>query len=135
MSERKLIDSLKNLERALLKLGEGIDVPRDNPLVLEGTIQRFEYAIELLWKTLKRALSYEGIVRTKTPRESLKESYAIGWIDNETIWLDMLDCRNSTSHLYLEDELVEETYNKIVTYYPEMMKALNFLKGKYNHLK
>jgi len=131
MSERKLRDSLNNLDRALSKLGEGINVPRDNPLVLEGTIQRFEYAIELLWKTLRRALSHEGCI-TKTPRESLKESYAIGWLDNETVWLDMLDCRNTTSHLYLADELVEDTYDKIVSYYPEMMKVLSFLKSRYN---
>ena len=114
-------------------MGEGIDVPRDNPLVLEGTIQRFEYAIELMWKTLKRALQYEGRP-TRTPRESLKESYAVGWLDSEIVWIDMLDCRNTTSHLYLEDELVEDTYDKIVDYYPEMVKVLNFLKEKYKDL-
>lgn len=133
MSERKLKVSLNNLDRAITKLGEGIDVPRDNPLVLEGTIQRFEYVFELFWKTIKRALSYEGRV-TKTPRESLKEAYAFGWLDNETIWLDMLDCRNTTSHLYLADQLVVDTYDKIVGYYPEIMKVLSFLKDRYKGL-
>ncbi|MCA1370308.1 nucleotidyltransferase substrate binding protein [Bradyrhizobium sp. BRP14] len=40
----------------------------------EGTIHRFEITIELMWKTLKRALEYEG-VGPKTPRESLKEAF------------------------------------------------------------
>jgi len=37
---------------------------------IDGTIQRFEFVIELYWKTLKRLLALEGI-NTYTPRESL----------------------------------------------------------------
>ena len=130
MSARKLRDSLNNLERSLRKLEEAVRIPKNNPLVAEGTIQRFEYVFELHWKTLKRALSYEGRITT-TPRETLKEAYAIGWLENETIWLDMLDCRNTTSHLYLDDELVEETYQKIVTYYPEIERVFLLLMRRY----
>jgi hypothetical protein len=43
--------ALENLERAL-------KVPTDGELVLEGTIHRFEIAIELFWKTLSRALQF-----------------------------------------------------------------------------
>lgn len=105
-------------------------MPRDAALVAEGTIQRFEFVFELFWKTVKRALEYEG--RTpKTPRDSLKEAYALGWIDNEVAWLDMLDCRNTTSHLYLHPELVEDTYLKIVGYYPQLRAALDFFRNRY----
>jgi hypothetical protein len=46
----------------------------------------------------------------------------------------MLDCRNATSHLYLHPELVEETYLKIVGYYPYLAAALDFLEKRYKNL-
>src|SRR5688500_8775280 len=103
MNQRKLKDSLQNLQKALTKLEEAVATPRTSPLVAEGTIQRFEFVIELFWKTLKRALEFEGRI-SKTPRESLKEAFQVGWLKNETVWLGMLDCRNLTSHLYLHPE-------------------------------
>jgi nucleotidyltransferase substrate binding protein (TIGR01987 family) len=133
MSARKLRDSLNNLKRAMSKLGEAVQLPRDSPLVAEGTIQRFEFVFELFWKTVKRALEYEGRT-SKTPRESIKEAYALGWINNEVAWLDMLDCRNTTSHLYLHPELVEDTYLKIVSYFPQLSTALNFLCDRYGNI-
>jgi hypothetical protein len=38
---------------------------------------------------MKRALEYEGFT-PKTPRESLKEAFRVGWLHDEAVWLDML---------------------------------------------
>lgn len=130
MSDTKLRDSLENLNRALIKLESALNTPRERELVIEGTIQRFEFVIELFWKTLKRALEYEGI-QTKTPRESLKAAYAAGWIENEDAWLELLDLRNSTSHLYLHPELLEDHYEQIKLRFPELQAAFALLKRRY----
>lgn len=131
MSRRKVEDSLANLERAINRLKEALQIPKSNPLVLEGTIQRFEFVIEIFWKALKRALEYEGIL-VKTPRESLKQAYAAGWIHDETAWLDMLESRNTTSHLYLHEDLVEEAYEDIKKNFPELERTFEFLKNRYS---
>ncbi len=131
MSDRKLTDSICNLERAIIKLEDALQIPKDRELVVEGTIQRFEYVIELMWKTLKRALDYEGI-HPKTPRESLREAFQIGWLDDEDVWLDMLDKRNTTSHLYLDDELVEANYEDIKKVAPVLRGTFDFLKKRYS---
>jgi nucleotidyltransferase substrate binding protein (TIGR01987 family) len=131
MSKRKVEDSLANLGKAMDRLREALEVPRTSPLVLEGTIQRFEFVIEIFWKALKRALEYEGIV-VKTPRESLKQAFAAGWLHDETAWLDMLDSRNTTSHLYLHEDLVEEAYNDIRKNFPELEKTYQFLRDRYS---
>lgn len=130
MSERKLQDSLGNLEKALAKLESALLIPRDRELVVEGTIQRFEYVIELMWKTLKRALEFEGI-HPKTPRESVKEAFKIGWLDDEDEWHDMLDSRNTTSHNYLDEELAEDNYDDIVNLTPIIRKTFDFLRTRY----
>lgn len=130
MSKRKVDDSLANLKKAIDRLREALEVPRTDPLVVEGTIQRFEFVIEIFWKALKRALEYEGIV-VKTPRESLKQAFAAGWLSDETAWLDMLDTRNTTSHLYLHEDLVEEAYDDIVKNFPELERTYQFLRDRY----
>ena len=113
MSARKLTDSLKNLSKAVSNLERAIAIPKDRELVFEGTIHRFEVTIELMWKTLKRALEYEGF-HPKTPRESLKEAFKAGWLHEEGVWLDMVDHRNTTSHEYLDEELLEDNYDDVV---------------------
>lgn len=130
MNDRKLQDSLSNLEKALIKLEEALKIPKDRELVVEGTIQRFEYVIELMWKTLKRALEFEGI-HPKTPRESVKEAFKIGWLDDEDEWHDMLDSRNTTSHNYLDEELAENNYDDIAHVTPLLRKTYDFLRARY----
>ncbi len=131
MSRRKVEDSLANLGKAIGRLREAFEVPRTNPLAVEGTIQRFEFVIEIFWKALKRALEYEGIV-VKTPRESLKQAFAAGWLHDETAWLDMLETRNTTSHLYLHEDLVGDAYDDITKNFPELERTYQFLVARYS---
>ena len=133
MSQRKLRDSILNLKRVLSRLEEAIQTPQTTALIAEGTIQRFEFVIELQWKTLKRALEYEG-KPTKTPREALKAAYQVSWITNETIWLDMIDCRNETSHIYLDPSFVDAIYNRIKGYGPELRRMFDFIEQRYQSI-
>lgn len=132
MSARKLLDSLSNLNKVVSNLERALTIPRDRELVFEGTIHRFEITIELMWKTIKRALEYEGI-HPKTPRESLKEAFQVGWLHDEAVWLDMLDQRNTTSHVYLSEELAENNYEDIVKIAPVLRSALDFLLNRYQN--
>lgn len=131
MSERKIIQGLNNLAKALTRLEEALKVGRDNSLYIDGTIQRFEFTIELYWKTLRRLLEDEGIV-TKTPRETLKQAYAVGWLKNEEAWLQMLKDRNETSHIYNE-KMAQNIYENIEGYFPEMKSTFTELQDKYGN--
>lgn len=72
MSDGKITQSLVNLENALSRLREALQEPHHNALIIDGTIQRFEFVLELYWKTLKRLLANEGI-EANTPKETLKK--------------------------------------------------------------
>ena len=130
MSQRKLQDSLANLEKAISNLEKAVAIPKDRELVVEGTIQRFETAIELFWKTLKRSLEFEGL-NPKTPRDSEKEAFKIGWLHDEQVWLDMLDSRNTTSHQYLDEELIENNYEDVKKVTPTLRSVLADLHKRY----
>jgi len=73
-----------------------------NDLEKDWIIQRFEYTIELSWKTCKKFLEYEKLDFIQAPRDILKESFKIGLIDDLKLWSDFLDIRNSMSHMYSE---------------------------------
>ncbi|MBI1877406.1 MAG: nucleotidyltransferase substrate binding protein [Chloroflexi bacterium] len=121
--------SLTNLETALERLAEALQEPIENKLAIDGTIQRFEFVIELYWKTLKRLLAWQGI-QTQTPREALQRAYQAGWLADETAWLQMLRDRNQTSHLYNE-AMARQIYEHIKQYFPEMERTYQFLKQQF----
>jgi nucleotidyltransferase substrate binding protein (TIGR01987 family) len=123
-------------ERALLALGRALDrlrealaEPADNPLAIDGTIQRFEFAIELTWKALRRLLVREGVT-TSTPREALQEAYRVGWLADEGAWLQMLRDRNETSHTYNE-AVARRIYASVRSSFPEMERTYRLLKGRF----
>ena len=54
--------ALAELSTALDRLDEALALPLDTPLLVDGTMQRFEFCFELAWKSLKLALSeWEGL--------------------------------------------------------------------------
>lgn len=77
MSTEQIRQSMENLSNALKRLQEALTENPTNPLIIDGTIQRFEFVIEIYWKTLKRLLSHEGI-ETNSPKDTLKHAYRTG---------------------------------------------------------
>ena len=46
----------KSLENALERLGESLQLPTDQDIVIDGVIHRFEFTFELAWKLMKQYL-------------------------------------------------------------------------------
>lgn len=121
--------TLAALGRALDRLDEALAEPESaSKLVIDGTIQRFEFAIELCWKAMKRQLGAEGIA-TATPKETLRRAFQAGWLDDETLWLDMLLDRNRTTHLY-DEAMARLIYQRIRDYAPAMRRAGELLNRR-----
>ena len=75
-------------------------------IVLDVAVKRFEFTYEMAWKALKRFLDYLGI-DARAPRPVFKEAYAQGLLPNEQVWLDMIEMRNLSSHVYDEQEIFQ----------------------------
>ena len=123
--------SLKKLIDAHKKLEEGIEQARDE-LDKDGVIQRFEFTFELLCKALKIYLEHQGIL-VKTPRDSFVEAFRINLFDDEKIFLDMLEDRNSASHVY-DKKTSEKIFNRVKkNYSSETAKLIEQLKAQNQH--
>jgi len=118
--------SFEQFDKALSQLNNGIIKSKDQ-LDRDGVIQRFEFIFKLTWKTLKLFLLEQGII-TKSPAEALKESYKFGLFKDEEIFLDMLEDRNQTSHIYSQ-EISKTIFTRIKkSYLPSLQKLLKELK-------
>ena len=113
--------AVDKFEDAFNKLKQGIIQAKDE-LDKDGVIQRFEFTFELLWKTLKIFLANEGI-ECKTPRGCLRQAFRIGLIEDEEKFLDMLEDRNKTSHIY-NKETSEKIFERIKTEYIPCLKEV-----------
>ncbi|MBN1773616.1 MAG: nucleotidyltransferase substrate binding protein [Deltaproteobacteria bacterium] len=126
MSTERLEFSLEKLARALDRLDEVLALPGEGPMI-DATIQRFEFSVELLWKTLKRALEDSGRTAPATPREVFGAAWQTGWLeDDEPLWRRMVADRNRTTHVY-DDATAREIYLRIRDYAPAMRRAFDAL--------
>jgi len=90
---------LADLERALGQLSAALKTPADSDLIKAGCIQYFEFCFELAWKTIKAVATSLGL-ECRSPKACLRIAFQQGWIDEEAIWLEMLEARNRLSHTY-----------------------------------
>lgn len=85
----------------LLKEIEALEIDKISFLEKEGIIQRFEFTLELAWKTLKDKMEFDGILLDKiSPKMVLKEAYQAKYINDIDTWLKMINDRNLVSHTY-----------------------------------
>lgn len=118
---------LPDFGKALERLKEVLETPvDDHRLIMDGTIQRFEFCTELGWKTFKDFLEHEK-KKVLSPRDAVSQAYQMEWIDNEKLWVDMLEDRNVLSHNY-STKTADEVYGRIKYYYPAMKVAYEKLK-------
>ncbi|MEJ5317871.1 MAG: nucleotidyltransferase substrate binding protein [Tenuifilum sp.] len=93
--------SFVNFEKAFLLLKDALRKNNQSELEKAGVIHYFEFTFELGWKTLKDYLQEMG-VEARFPRDTIKEAFTNGLIQDGDLWFDMLEKRNQMSHTYDE---------------------------------
>ena len=93
------ISALAQLEQAVVIYQKS----QQDALYRDGLIQRFEFTVELAWKSIKEYLEDQGSTTPiATPRAVLKEAFAAGIIQDADEWNKIITARNITSHVYDE---------------------------------
>jgi len=122
----RLLNKLHNFKSAVERLGEAL-IELENSsssVVRDGVIQRFEFTTELAWKATREYLLDQGFVEVNSPKSVMKEAFSYGLIKNDEIWVQILNDRNLTSHIYKEDISIEICNRIIATHFNEL-KALS----------
>lgn len=114
----KLTDAVNRLEEAINDYNtHGYSSIRD------GVIQRFEFCAELSWKVCREYLLEEGYEDINSPKSVMKVAYSDKLISDEETWIEILNSRNKTSHIYDEDTAID-IFNSISNKYFIAMKNL-----------
>ena len=97
---RNCLNILKNAD---------FELANNNEIYRTGIIGQFNLTFELAWKALKEVLSLHGTEGSETgsPREILQLGYKFGFVDDSSVWLAMLKKRNTSVHIYSEEEIDE----------------------------
>lgn len=105
-------DGLHNFSNALNKFVNAVERYEEfktqgfEDIYLDLIVKRFEFTYEMSWKALKRYLEFLGF-EPKNPRMTFQEAYSQQLIADEEIWLDMIEQRNLSLHIYDESEIKE----------------------------
>jgi nucleotidyltransferase substrate binding protein (TIGR01987 family) len=118
MTSDKLERSLIYFQKAMDRFTEVMQEP-ESSIVMDATIQRFEFTYELMWKTLKIFLEDIHGIRTVSPRQVFKEAYSLSIVEQEDIFLEMIKSRNLLSHTYNEEQALD-IYKKCPSYVSAM---------------
>jgi len=111
-------------KKAIERLGEAL-LQTKNDFIRDSVIQRFEFSVELAWKTAKKMMGSA----TSAPKDIVREMAQSGYISDVELWLLAIDMRNLSSHTYKED-LAEKVYGFASQFLPHLQSLANKFEKK-----
>lgn len=118
-----------DLSAALVQLREALAEPARLDLIKAGCIQYFEFSFELGWKACKVVSAEQGLPECLSPKACLRQAFTQGWIEDEAIWLEMLDARNRMAHTY-DARKALEIYESLPRFHAALRKLLSALQSQ-----
>ncbi|MBM5818410.1 MAG: nucleotidyltransferase [Cyanobacteria bacterium K_Offshore_surface_m2_239] len=107
-----------NYRRALAQLESFLEPPSMNEREQQGLIKAFEYTFELAWNTLRDLLRSQGDSTLLGSRDTLREAFRLGLIENGETWMLMIQDRNLTSDTYNRPTADAIAVNIVGSYLP-----------------
>lgn len=125
-------ERLTTYDTALRRLTEVVTMHRQrglNEFEKDSLIKRFEFTYEMAWKLMMSYEKENGIVQIMGSKDVVRHAMAMTLIDNGEAWLDMIDARNKTAHVY-DDEMATDIVDEVVfTYYPLLVELRQRMGG------
>jgi nucleotidyltransferase substrate binding protein (TIGR01987 family) len=121
---KKALNSLKIASNLMKK--SDLQDPELQKALRDACIQRFEYSIELSWKTSMKVLGSS----TMAAKPAIREMARNNLISDSGLWLEFIEARNETSHAYDED-VAAKVFLNVQKFMPEaenLIQALEQIK-------
>ena len=129
---------LDNFSNCLLILKNADFVLADsNDIYRTVVIGQFNLTFELAWKALQEIMRLHGVLGAETgsPREILQLGYQYGFINDSTVWLLMLKKRNTSVHIYNEEQVDEMILLIRDSFIPAFVKLEETLQCKLDEVE
>lgn len=120
------LQRFENFEKAFLRLKEAIELEHLTELERNGLVKRFEFTVEMSWKTLKDFLEVQAFNFKPSPKEVVRLAQQAGYIDYAQALIDALDVRNALAHDYSGEKFDQAEAELRQTIYPALAKLYQF---------
>jgi len=135
--ETKFTRKLNDLESALSNFRDALtldpllfpELVADN--IKSGQIQKFQFTVELLWKTVQVFLYEVDGLDVITPKSVAKAFVESGYCDYETyeLFIRAINDRNQLSHIYRQ-EMAESIWQRLPEYVCLIEQIVNAILSK-----
>lgn len=122
--------SVVELSKAIDSLQEALDFYRkqvagskEQLVFRDACIQRFEYCIEISWKTSMKVLGSS----TSAAKPAVREMARNNLVQDSSLWIEFIDARNDSSHSY-DEKVAKKVFDRIQLFLPESQQLLKELQ-------
>ena len=122
----RMLVHLKNITDNFNKIEKPDEITAE--VYRDSIIKKYETLEDLTWKLLSKLFKASGL-EINNPRECYKQAFKEGLITDIEIWNDILLSRNSTAHIYNEQDY-KRIKNKIVSDYTGAIEKLLYNVSK-----
>lgn len=132
MEERKpkWYERLAVYVNAIDRLAEVIALSKQralNQFERDSLIKRFEFSYEMAWKLMMSYEKENGISDVLGSKDVIRQAFKLSLVKNGEAWLEMVDARNRTSHLYDEEMVIDVVDEIIYTYHPLLIELRDIM--------
>jgi nucleotidyltransferase substrate binding protein (TIGR01987 family) len=116
----RMLVHLKNIINSYNEIENPDDITKE--VYRDSIIKKYETLEDLIWKLLSKIFKSSGL-EINNPRGCYKQAFKEGLIEDIDIWNDILLSRNTTAHIYDEEDY-EEIKDKILKEYIYALEKL-----------
>lgn len=95
------VDQHAQFGRALQRLRE-VMVEPETDITRDSAIQRFEFTLDLAWKTVQAYVRKQKGIRCASPKDCFRIAEEMSIVPDSAEWDGWVDLRNNTVHTYNE---------------------------------
>lgn len=125
-------ERLATFDAALARLSDVVSLSHErklNEYECDSLIKRFEFSYEMAWKVMMSFEKENGVEGILGSKDVVRHAQAMQLIENGEAWMDMIDARNRTSHVYDEQMVVDVADDIVETFFPLLVELKNKLKS------
>lgn len=112
-----------NYKKALRQLDEILKIDQLSKIEEIALIKAFEFTFELAWNVIKDYYQYQGITEIQGSRDAFRTAFKQGLIEDGETWMNMIESRIQTSHVYNES-VASDIAEDIINNYYDQFKEL-----------
>lgn len=128
--KQNILEQIKELQKAINNFSDSLSIDYQQydsitqDAIKSGQVKKFEFCVELYWKTLKRYILSNHGFDPNSPKATIKKGLELALYDYQSYEtaIKMINWRNELSHVYKEEKF-ESIRNLIISHHT-VWKAL-----------